>query len=84
MCLSQLLSQFLEILEFQIPGNWGSISSSSKTPRAGKHTNGCALKWEYGLPKFHANLRRESRVMPETVSKTYIFSDVAVPAVLLM
>ncbi len=38
------------------------ISTSSKTPRAGRHTRGCVLTWEYVCYKFQNFLRHESRV----------------------
>ena len=47
---------FCEILTIANFANLVSISSSSKTPRAAKHTKGCPSKWEYGLPKFQNQL----------------------------
>ena len=33
-----------------------SISLSSKSPRAAKHTIGCAPRWQYVCPKFQKKL----------------------------
>ncbi len=50
------ISYFCEILTIANFANLVSISSSSKTPRAAKHTKGCPSGWEYGLPKFQNKL----------------------------
>ena len=51
------------------------ISSSSKSPRAVRHTVGCALTWQYDSCKFQNKLWNESRVMAETVFKPCIFVE---------
>ena len=64
---------FLDFRNFKNPV---LISSSSKSPRAATHMNGCASRWEYGLPKFQNKLWNESRVMTETVQKPYHFNEI--------
>ena len=58
------------------PPNPVLISSSSKSPRAAMHMNGCTSRWEYGLPKFQNKLWKESRVTTETVPKPYHFNEI--------
>ena len=55
------------------------ISTSSKTPRAGRHTRGCVLTWEYVCYKFQNVLRRESQVMAIPVLKPGLFGEFGLP-----
>ena len=60
------------------------ISSSSKAPRAVKHTNRCALRWEYDVTNFQNKLPHESRVMPKTVSELTLFVKIWQPPRVLL
>ena len=60
------------------------ISTSRKTPRAGRHTGGCVLTWEYVCYKFRIFLRRESRVMAISVLKPVFSENVAFPVLMCL
>ena len=60
------------------------ISTSRKTPRAGRHTRGCVLTWEYVCYKFRIFLRRESRVMAISVLKPVFSENLAFPVLMCL
>ena len=66
------------------PFHLASISAFLQTPRAGRHTKGCVLTWEYVSFEFQNFLRRESRVMAFSVFKPCLWADFANPAFLLL
>ena len=46
-----------------------SVSSSSKSPSAAKHTIGCTPRWQYVCPKLQKNIWHERQVMANNVLK---------------